>query len=254
MCGGTEGGYYSYHDGQGLSPRVRGNLKHHYAPAVRGRSIPACAGEPRRPSRRRESNTVYPRVCGGTPAASTTVTSSYGLSPRVRGNPCQHRGLQVNRRSIPACAGEPRSLIMLTGVSGVYPRVCGGTPGVLTGQAAVSGLSPRVRGNPVRECTGQSQPGSIPACAGEPHDASHWRRRHRVYPRVCGGTSPRRSSSWPSAGLSPRVRGNHAQRAPERGQPGSIPACAGEPRPSAQCHACGGVYPRVCGGTPALSP
>ena len=48
VCGGTAagGGYYAYT--QGLSPRVRGNhaLDHHQCPYQR--SIPACAGEPRR--------------------------------------------------------------------------------------------------------------------------------------------------------------------------------------------------------------
>ena len=31
--------------------------------------------------------------------------------------------------------------------------------------------------------------GSIPACAGEPAEALYHQDIHRVYPRVCGGTS-----------------------------------------------------------------
>ena len=53
-------------------------------------------------------------------------------------------------------------------------------------------------------------------------------------------------------GLSPRVRGNHPSPARSAASPGSIPACAGEP-PARRCaRRCGGVYPRVCGGTSRL--
>ena len=50
-------------------------------------------------------------------------------------------------------------------------------------------------------------------------------------------------------GLSPRVRGNRAQRIAGQRSPGSIPACAGEPRIPPAGQPTGGVYPRVCGGT-----
>ena len=49
------------------------------------RSIPACAGEPRRHARLHGRGRVYPRVCGGTASQAA-----------VPGHP---------RRSIPACAG-----------------------------------------------------------------------------------------------------------------------------------------------------
>ena len=54
----------------------------------------------------------------------------------------------------------------------------------------------------------------------------------------------------PSAGLSLRVRENLADHRPALGSGGSIPACAGEPRPSALARSGTWVYPRVCGGTP----
>ena len=50
-------------------------------------------------------------------------------------------------------------------------------------------------------------------------------------------------------GLSPRVRGNHSRTIPTRAVYGSIPACAGEPRPRGGTIHSAGVYPRVCGGT-----
>ena len=70
-----------------------------------------------------------------------------------------------------------------------------------------------------------------------------------VYPRVCGGTTCTRKAKKGTKGLSPRVRGNHGRRLAPLDLPGSIPACAGEPLIGRQPAYCGGVYPRVCGGT-----
>ena len=61
---------------------------------------------------------VYPRVCGGTAAAAAAAE---GLSPRVRGNPGYGRGEARERRSIPACAGEPPPFANGMMWSAVYP-------------------------------------------------------------------------------------------------------------------------------------
>ena len=72
------------------------------------------------------------------------------------------------RRSIPACAGEPRiSGPALVG-SRVYPRVCGGTETDPSLLELGLGLSPRVRGNPAHLLNTPAGVRSIPACAGEP--------------------------------------------------------------------------------------
>ena len=52
----------------GLSPRVRGNRLPHLFHRQMRRSIPACAGEPSQDLYERIMETVYPRVCGGTPS------------------------------------------------------------------------------------------------------------------------------------------------------------------------------------------
>ena len=53
---------------------------------------------------------------------------------------------------------------------------------------------------------------------------------HRVYPRVCGGTSSGMAATLTKPGLSPRVRGNRISGWRGLDRPRSIPACAGEPR------------------------
>ena len=116
------------------------------------------------------------------------------------------------------------------------------------------GLSPRVRGNPAVSLTWLRWAGSIPACAGEPHSGLCWAPASGVYPRVCGGTWPSGPQLWPSAGLSPRVRGNPFAPIPTARARRSIPACAGEPAPWRIWWPSMAVYPRVCGGTSSTQP
>ena len=56
-----------------------------------------------------------------------TISSQRGLSPRVRGNPSGLATWLFEKRSIPACAGEPLPLRAPGTAMTVYPRVCGGT-------------------------------------------------------------------------------------------------------------------------------
>ena len=89
VCGGTESFGPDKHRAYGLSPRVRGNREVKGFHGLPLRSIPACAGEPSARSLRMASTTVYPRVCGGTAEHSPDDAGGRGLSPRVRGNPCE---------------------------------------------------------------------------------------------------------------------------------------------------------------------
>ena len=152
-----------------------------------------------------------------------------GLSPRVRGNRQTRPILGPQRRSIPACAGEPTSPPQRPCRPAVYPRVCGGTERVGDAPDGDMGLSPRVRGNPEPADVHGVIEGSIPACAGEPTGPVLEDLLDSVYPRVCGGTGTKPKPPFTSTGLSPRVRGE------------PLVADASRPTPA--------VYPRVCGGT-----
>ena len=131
----------------------------------------------------------------------------------------------------------------------VYPRVCGGTIYRQTNMMPHQGLSPRVRGNLGSNTWTGWQVGSIPACAGEPNIGGVALFRHRVYPRVCGGTRCSRDRRGGRGGLSPRVRGNQELAPHNPAIDRSIPACAGEPGTGYDRAGQGKVYPRVCGGT-----
>ena len=210
VCGGTDAIGHVLAAPSGLSPRVRGNLRHEHGRQQSYRSIPACAGEPTRTPSRRLCPRVYPRVCGGTRYYRRVVALKQGLSPRVRGNLGR---VAVRLRvpgSIPACAGEPGVRVSDRWPARVYPRVCGGTWVCGDSRALNPGLSPRVRGNQHLRQRLRLRERSIPACAGEPFFAQPFQSLARVYPRVCGGTDPFRPGHLPRPGLSPRVRGNRA--------------------------------------------
>ena len=252
MCGGTFRPVPSGRAEKGLSPRVRGNRGSRRGHRGRGRSIPACAGEPQPRQIRGSGGEVYPRVCGGTSPSYGSEVTIRGLSPRVRGNPADTAPQGFAAGSIPACAGEPPVSAAPPPSPPVYPRVCGGTAILHTaGQTAWpgAGLSPRVRGNRHAGRKYQCQQGSIPACAGEPRELSREICSPRVYPRVCGGTGSTTTPPAQSRGLSPRVRGNPVLSPVLRKPHGSIPACAGEPFLIITYSSNREVYPRVCGGT-----
>ena len=167
-CGGTIVTARTNRVDLGLSPRVRGNQVGRFPNQRYGGSIPARAGEPTPPTGRTSRRKVYPRACGGTGVIQEVVAQPEGLSPRVRGN----RGVggvpELDDRSIPARAGEPRSRRPWSSASWVYPRACGGTPMISTKTPITTGLSPRVRGNHGDPAVVRHRNRSIPARAGEP--------------------------------------------------------------------------------------
>ena len=188
MCGGTRAVHVLNPRIEGLSPRVRGNLRRLICAFRYIRSIPACAGEPFPILGRRPLQGVYPRVCGGTNRRRDCEIQEEGLSPRVRGNRLRDDSARGIGRSIPACAGEPTGDGQRPERTEVYPRVCGGTTAAVGKTWALGGLSPRVRGNHSHLLAHTRQPRSIPACAGEPARQSGRYAATEVYPRVCGGT------------------------------------------------------------------
>ena len=190
-------------------------------------------------------------MCGGTQVRIRANAVVAGLSPRVRGNRANSIVHRAERRSIPACAGEPQTGQERAARLEVYPRVCGGTRRGPARVQDVLGLSPRVRGNLRRRTKRTPDAGSIPACAGEPACCRAAGSAGWVYPRVCGGTAASFLRFPVATGLSPRVRGNLHSGPPCPCPCGSIPACAGEPRGAQRDGGQQRVYPRVCGGTVA---
>ena len=138
VCGGTYRFRWPDVPHGGLSPRVRGNRIRIAQGLGGGRSIPACAGEPRHRRRAHGARQVYPRVCGGTGRRLADRAAVRGLSPRVRGNHAPRGGSPRVWGSIPACAGEPAQMYTLLMAAGWSLRVQGD---FITGREGKSGLS-----------------------------------------------------------------------------------------------------------------
>ena len=115
--------------------------------------------------------------------------------------------------------------------------------------SSVWGLSPRARGNRRISMSSNFWTGTIPACAGEPGSSRSKLKLERDYPRVRGGTALSCDGTRSRVGLSPRARGNQVIGYDDLPAPGTIPACAGEPRPPDARIPGAGDYLRVRGGT-----
>ena len=233
---------------KGLSPRGRGSPHHRTGRVFRRGSIPAWAGEPSRGCARRSRARVYPRVGGGARQDGRCGRFVMGLSPRGRGSRGRVRERLPPLGSIPAWAGEPAIRGPSRRWGGVYPRVGGGATRRARAHRREPGLSPRGRGSrPWKRRNGRN-PRSIPAWAGEPAPATRQAHPAGVYPRVGGGAPARGHGARSVAGLSPRGRGSPVRTRLDAGTPGSIPAWAGEPSPTASSAPSSRVYPRVGGG------
>ena len=125
--GGTGGAIAVVPDGEGLSPRSRGNPKPHPPPWSWPGPIPALAGEPCTRSGPITGSRAYPRARGGTQSFQRATVFSRGLSPRSRGNLRRLRACPSGLGPIPALAGEPETLTDVDISVRAYPRARGGT-------------------------------------------------------------------------------------------------------------------------------
>ena len=109
----------------GSSPRVRGTRSMTAVCAVRGRFIPAGAGNTWQETSALHQSSVHPRGCGEHLLKLRLALPCAGSSPRVRGT----QVLPVPRghwlRFIPAGAGNTAKCREYTMLAAVHPRGCG---------------------------------------------------------------------------------------------------------------------------------
>ncbi len=235
--------------GKGPSPRTRGNPLRCAARILVNRTIPADAGEPWQRGKKPRRCRDHPRGRGGTLAKTSLLNHLQGPSPRTRGNRQQDEQGAVRRGTIPADAGEPGRPARADLARWDHPRGRGGTGGIALWQASLKGPSPRTRGNLDRNRGRQRWIGTIPADAGEPRAASRRRAAWLDHPRGRGGTDAQCACPGPAKGPSPRTRGNQSPATSLLALHGTIPADAGEPRPSSNASGVYRDHPRGRGGT-----
>ncbi len=231
----------------GSSPRVRGTPQKAEAVASLPRFIPACAGNAARLVEQCLSPTVHPRVCGERKSRWRNLYLCSGSSPRVRGTQGDSNRCYPRPRFIPACAGNAFPIPRLIPPASVHPRVCGERWRVTDGRVRQFGSSPRVRGTPADETVGVGRSRFIPACAGNALSCEPRTSGAAVHPRVCGEREKDCHPSSVNCGSSPRVRGTHFRRTPNRQFERFIPACAGNAQTVSGTKRRFPVHPRVCG-------
>ena len=152
-----------------------------------------------------------------------------------------------NAGSIPASAGNPARSIYRDGRPRVHPRERGESFSDAGKDANDAGPSPRARGIRPHRSSRSAAHGSIPASAGNPGAGLSWPHGDRVHPRERGESPLMQSGHHLSPGPSPRARGILCRPAHPIDMLRSIPASAGNPRPSASRPPASWVHPRERG-------
>ena len=202
----------------------------------------------------RARSTVHPRVGGEHPSSDHATEGSCGSSPRGRGtlHTVSRTGLQ--RRFIPAWAGNTAGTSSSSIRFSVHPRVGGEHSAAIDTARYQTGSSPRGRGTPAEPRAMRRTARFIPAWAGNTHGSSPTTARLPVHPRVGGehSSSCRAVSSCP--GSSPRGRGTPATHEGREGRRRFIPAWAGNTGGWRSPGPCPAVHPRVGGEHSSLKP
>ncbi len=198
--------------------------------------------------------TVHPRACGEREKVEDVKRDIRGSSPRVRGTRQPGRSCRVDRRFIPARAGNARRILRLLKPCAVHPRACGERVDRQYRSSAQLGSSPRVRGTRYHLHDLLRPARFIPARAGNASSQNAYPPRYSVHPRACGERRPSPALCTAVSGSSPRVRGTLSMRRRRKTASRFIPARAGNavgwcrgssPRP---------VHPRACGERRRIAP
>ena len=170
----------------GSSPRGRGTFRGLQRRMVDGRFIPAWAGNITAVSFALAFITVHPRVGGEHLDSDVTTWQSSGSSPRGRGTFRPLLRHPVERRFIPAWAGNIKFWPSIICLSPVHPRVGGEHRSSRHRIILSPGSSPRGRGTSIRELSKIQLTRFIPAWAGNIPKRIGGSDCEPVHPRVGG--------------------------------------------------------------------
>ena len=128
---------------------------------------------------------------GGDCQLSSRMIGCQGPSPRGRGRRLRLLPSPIAVGTIPAWAGETMRLAIRASPKRDHPRVGGGDTNWSMSIWCLRGPSPRGRGRPSLRSQQGDNLGTIPAWAGETHQASRFQASCRDHPRVGGGDQQR---------------------------------------------------------------
>ena len=170
-----------------------------------------------------------------------------GSSPRLRGTHFVPPREWVERRFIPAPAGNTGGGGVKSRLAPVHPRACGEHATTSKPRLNRGGSSPRLRGTPGSVDRRSRSGRFIPAPAGNTGGGKSYRRWRPVHPRACGEHHRNRPNYPNGLGSSPRLRGTRWRLRATRLLPRFIPAPAGNTSAPGRRGSPPSVHPRACG-------
>ena len=212
----------------GPSPRARGTRAWPLAQLRVLRSIPACAGNTPLAAPTCGPASVHPRVRGEHALIRCAIRRVDGPSPRARGTPEIKFHTSAGARSIPACAGNTRTLSCCARPRAVHPRVRGEHVRPVSQSQQYQRSIPACAGNTISSpLLAALQGGPSPRARGTPVWPRSTTVGSTVHPRVRGEHVSLDLSSSKAVGPSPRARGTQGLQPLRLQGRRSIPACAG---------------------------
>ena len=170
----------------------------------------------------------HPRACGANHPAPQAYALTRGSSPRMRGKPIPPLAHRIERRIIPAHAGQTaiQSAFQIWGTD--HPRACGANTTRAALFARMFGSSPRMRGKPDECRRANRRIRIIPAHAGQTPKSELSKFINADHPRACGANRLSSTAAYPPDGSSPRMRGKPLRSQLLGAQIRIIPAHAGQ--------------------------
>ena len=171
---------------KGSSPRMRGTRKSDTIQPTSAGIIPAHAGNTSMNASMASMTRDHPRACGEHFCSASTIASTIGSSPRMRGTLQLVLDFDQLCGIIPAHAGNTGHSVHPFPSLRDHPRACGEHAAVPLSLVGIMGSSPRMRGTPVRRRPDNGRARIIPAHAG--NTRASWRTWCAAgdHPRACG--------------------------------------------------------------------
>ena len=171
------------------------------------RIIPAHAGQTRARQRQRHSRPDHPRACGANFLRADYFVNRGGSSPRMRGKLLRECRKNMDRRIIPAHAGQTDCHTSNCICNWDHPRACGANKPSELPNLSLPGSSPRMRGKQGAMVCRKVSARIIPAHAGQTGTLPGRWSVSSDHPRACGANSHIVVFPWVGGGSSPRMRG-----------------------------------------------
>src|SRR5271165_2539423 len=150
------------------------------------RTIPTRVGRTWRVARKLGTTTDHPHACGENVLATMWRNTSSGPSPRVWGEPTEHRFHRLIVRTIPTRVGRTSRTSAVRSSIADHPHACGENARLAELAPGGLGPSPRVWGERAQMARRQSGYRTIPTRVGRTTAEHQLNRSQSDHPHACG--------------------------------------------------------------------